>query len=791
MGWAHTFSALLHLSALTPPLLRSSTLLRAWGHSRIHDVVASAAGQSKSPVAAGQSKSPVELHSGMLVELWHAGGLGVGVFRGRSPTGSALLVEVGAENIIKIDAGQLVDVWEGNSESLLHSEAGWAEMHSQAAMLLRELPPHMIDLRPLWKRITEQKVLKGARKVVDSQQVARYLFTSAGQQLLADTSELPQRFAAGQLLAEERALFKRIPGSLQPSPLGEDSSASGESVWWSGGGFKPLPKAQANSRAEGAFLETAKKRISMNEEELAAHAWPPSTLPLLADLEMVALGLVEVSKPLGRLLNALEQPLSEAGARHLLVRIGQWHDDGDDDDLDEGDEPWLDPFPAEVLREAARTAAGLKLRCNRYQSLQPPPVTTPHADGAGGKKPLKWLNKLAPRLNSPLVDVDSGDGLNQRVDLRSRCNRVYAIDGGSTEFRDDAISFNLELREIMVHIVDLTSVVRPESTIDDVARLRLQSIYTSAMPLHMLPPALLSECSLSDMRANECLSAVFKIEAGGRFSHCRLLRSVIPPVTTLSFEEMDEIITDSAIDSQVHRELRALAEFMRTRAAGRGRKPERSPSSVRWRGSIEGGWTPEIVVKTAARTIVDEALSMYSYAARRTAMRSNLIRLPQTEHQRVGTGPLRRYSDLVAQRQLCAALCGESGMPVGEAVALERWIKGKHAELQVALQRKQQPQMLRALESHCARQAALSRTGYAILHGTFLGNVRRQGVAVRRQGAAHLEIRLEQAGGVIARASLEKPLQAERARALKPGQKLRVRLCGVDARRGLVDVELL
>eukprot|EP00966_Prymnesium_polylepis_P103839 2404626-Prymnesium_polylepis.1 len=56
-------------------------------------------------------------------------------------------------------------------------------------------------------------------------------------------------------------------------------------------------------------------------------------------------------------------------------------------------------------------------------------------------------------------------------------------------------------------------------------------------------------------------------------------------------------------------------------------------------------------------------------------------------------------------------------MPASEVAAVERWIKQKQADLQVALQRTEQPQMLRALESVCARQASASRAGFAVLEG--------------------------------------------------------------------------
>ena len=185
--------------------------------------------------------------------------------------------------------------------------------------------------------------------------------------------------------------------------------------------------------------------------------------------------------------------------------------------------------------------------------------------------------------------------------------------------------------------------------------------------------------------------------------------------------------------------------------------------------------------------MVDESLGMFSYAARGTTRRLNMLRLPQTEHQRIGTGPLRRYSDLVAQRQLCSALCGEPGMPASEVAAVERWIKQKQADLQSALQRSEQPQMLRALESVCARQAAASRAGFAVLEGVV---VKPATPARANSRASQLEIRLA-AGGMVARLTTHTAAQARRAEQMKPGKQLRVRLRSVDARRGRVDVELL
>ena len=85
------------------------------------------------------------------------------------------------------------------------------------------------------------------------------------------------------------------------------------------------------------------------------------------------------------------------------------------------------------------------------------------------------------------ADVDVLDG---RLDLRTRCPRAYAIDSDSTDFRDDAISIDLSTGELYVHVADVSATVRPGDALDETARLRLQSVYASAMPLHMLPPRL-------------------------------------------------------------------------------------------------------------------------------------------------------------------------------------------------------------------------------------------------------------------------------------------------------------
>ena len=140
------------------------------------------------------------------------------------------------------------------------------------------------------------------------------------------------------------------------------------------------------------------------------------------------------------------------------------------------------------------------------------------APAAPSRKP-----SLAPPRGGPDGPPNVEDGndddaycetLDGRVDLRGRCARAFAIDTDSTDFRDDAISYDPTTATLAVHISDLTRAVPAGSLLDDVARLRLQTIYSGVMPLHMLPPPLLRACALSPTRPNECLSALLQLDAG-------------------------------------------------------------------------------------------------------------------------------------------------------------------------------------------------------------------------------------------------------------------------------------
>ena len=228
--------------------------------------------------------APAALRVGAAVELWHQGALHVGNFRGRADgSKGALMVELSDGAAIKVDGGQIIDVWEvpaAESGAVPTTTAAWAQLHQQASTMLTELPPHMLDLRPLWQRLLNEKGVK--KKRINSDRVAQDLFRSPHTEqrepdqarrrqsedvAAVSVTRLAQRLAAAQLLSEERTLFKRIPADVKPAAGGgggdgaqgsaadgggsdggvAQTNGAGDTLLWTAGGFKALPRATASS----------------------------------------------------------------------------------------------------------------------------------------------------------------------------------------------------------------------------------------------------------------------------------------------------------------------------------------------------------------------------------------------------------------------------------------------------------------------------------------------------------------------------------------------------------------
>ena len=185
---------------------------------------------------------PRALPDGAVVELWHNGRLHLGNSRGveLSERGSTTLrVELSTGEVVKVDGGQLVDAWTvepHGGASVPGTAAEWSAAHADAAKLLNELPPHALDLQPLWQTLTTQR---GGCGCVSSDRVSAALFAEEPERQPQRQGQgvgggggggvgggggggggggaahdgggwVARRMAGAQLLGEERVLFKPL-----------------------------------------------------------------------------------------------------------------------------------------------------------------------------------------------------------------------------------------------------------------------------------------------------------------------------------------------------------------------------------------------------------------------------------------------------------------------------------------------------------------------------------------------------------------------------------------------------
>jgi len=733
------------------PVRSAPALVRA--RARLPEL-ASRPARKLRPAAGG--RQAVRLETGAPVEVWLSGELALGNFRGpvdSARPGGALRVELaeGGE-VATVAAEQLVDVWPGAAPA---SPAAWHSLTKKATALLASLPPSRTDLAPLAERIASER---GSR--LDTARAARELWTPCK----GKAPSLAQRAAAGRLLAAERTLFKRLPAQVG---MGD------EGLVLTGGGFRALPRAQAQSLGETQLVQQLRARRDAGGSQAP---WPGPTLALLAELERTA--SAEPSKAASRVLRELGEEASPAGARALLLDVGHWVADEPEDGAQGQD---FEAFPPAALAAAKDAAAGIEQRRRDWDAEEPPPYPALYAGG------------LLPYLpGMPAIAVS-------RQDLRGLFPRAYAIDKDNTEFRDDAFSYDPQTRTLAVHIADAAAAVpdTPESALDEVARLRLQTHYDGSQPLHMLPPPLLKALGLSKNSPNECVSAVLEFDAVGKLRGSTLVRSVIPPVRVLTFEEVSALFKDDSFSSVVHDDFKGLLALLMQRRRWRKVSKEEPQQQaalqpMKWRQRTDGSWRPEVVSKTAAHQVVGDVLSLFTYIAWRFARAANLPLLPQMEDMRIGTAPLRRYADLVAQRQLTAVLDGRAPGSASEMEATSKWIRRKAAER--ASSKRAQPEMLRLLETQEARQAWANGEP-PMLDGVVIEitpAANRSAGANATATGMDVHVRLRVGGGrIVAVASASTPAHERRAQKLKPGQAIKVRLRSVDAQRGSVEVSLI
>jgi exoribonuclease-2 len=285
--------------------------------------------------------------------------------------------------------------------------------------------------------------------------------------------------------------------------------------------------------------------------------------------------------------------------------------------------------------------------------------------------------------------------LNGRRDLRS--HQIITIDGPSTVDFDDALSISREGDHLIVgiHITDVGYFVSKGDPLDQAAKEQCSTIYMPDGKIPMLPPAL-SEgaCSLKAGQDRPGVSTMIRITAKAEIIDFEIVPSLIRVTEQLTFQTADAM---TASDENI-RTLHAIAATYRQQRLQNGALLIDLPEINVW---LNGEGTPAISRtnrESPGRMLVSELMILANEMAARFLVQNDLpaifrsqpeprerlfensqgslfqnwmqrklinrFVLGSTPERHAGLGleqyitatsPIRKYSDLVTQRQLRAA----------------------------------------------------------------------------------------------------------------------------------------
>ncbi len=268
--------------------------------------------------------------------------------------------------------------------------------------------------------------------------------------------------------------------------------------------------------------------------------------------------------------------------------------------------------------------------------------------------------------------------------------RAFSIDDATTTEIDDAFSVR-ELAngniEIGIHIACPALAIPRGSALDAIARERLSTVYMPGHKLTMLPEAAVAAFTLKESTSAPALSLYVETDAAGApVSHATRL-NLVPIVANLNLSTLSDAFANalpSPGDPLWTHELRALWKLAQHLSARRGKAdvnridysfdvdwgagPEgRVTIEPRERGSPQDKLIAELMIhvnSTWGQTLAAKgAAGLYRVQAGGKVKMSTR----PGEHQGLGlthylwsSSPLRRYSDLVNQRQLLAVINGDA-----------------------------------------------------------------------------------------------------------------------------------
>ena len=172
--------------------------------------------------------------------------------------------------------------------------------------------------------------------------------------------------------------------------------------------------------------------------------------------------------------------------------------------------------------------------------------------------PQGVLDTAASFENLPVYLTSSND----RKDLTHL--ELITIDGQATTDHDDAISIEWDgnLFCLGIHIADVASCIEKNSHIDNEAMNRSTSIYTPELKIPMLPPVLAENvCSLKADEIRPAITIMAWIEPNATVQRFDLFPSIVKVKRQLTYHDANMMVNDDPDLRQLHEIACAFREF--------------------------------------------------------------------------------------------------------------------------------------------------------------------------------------------------------------------------------------
>lgn len=397
-------------------------------------------------------------------------------------------------------------------------------------------------------------------------------------------------------------------------------------------------------------------------------------------------------------LKAMSLPLTSQGAQEALILLGRWSKDDNSTDSTRGIQTW-----SKDVLNAAREFIEYDEKLKKML----------HSNRDNLNDPIKDLTKFP----SICIDSASTKFRDDAIGVRPRSKELVIQGAGKWE--------------ILIHIADLSDLYSPNPTetafspshssvlqLRNAAASRGLSRYDLPYgPLHLFPPILLESLALQTTSLlsaditnqesnviNRCVTFWAYIdERNGKILDSGLERTLISPPIALSYDDASDLLlqplssigeSTSGVNTRKRRSSREIAGAVlrvldRALSAWAKQQQENNEAYQKRENRLK---TKELISqethdydkaysslsfhRTRGHIVVDRALDLYASGVA-ALLRRKRARIPQASGAgvdrggRLGTGPLRRYIDGIAQRQALSVLCGYGGSPMTETECKE------------------------------------------------------------------------------------------------------------------------